>query len=192
MTASDPNTPTSTRPSHAREWEPHEGTWLGCRTNSPTGPGKFAPIPWAFAEIVRHLARVELVFLSLRIANPKRAFRTILKNLTSISTPLRFSACPLIAAGCAIRAHLRENAAAKSLSTISSFNGWAKYNNHKKDAQIVARAKQITEANSLLTNAQRRRCVLEAGSIDVNGRGTLLTTEECCKAISGMQSRFPA
>ena len=37
------------------EWEPHEATWLGWPHELTDWPGKFAPIPWAFAEIVRHL-----------------------------------------------------------------------------------------------------------------------------------------
>src|ERR1700756_3563113 len=45
------------------EWAPHEGTFLGWPHELTDWPGKFAPIPWAFAEIVRHLARVERVYL---------------------------------------------------------------------------------------------------------------------------------
>ena len=45
------------------EWEPHEATWLGWPHELTDWPGKFAPIPWAFAEIVRHLTRVERVNL---------------------------------------------------------------------------------------------------------------------------------
>ena len=39
------------------EWETHAGTWLGWPHELTDWPGKFAPIPWAFAEIVRHLSR---------------------------------------------------------------------------------------------------------------------------------------
>ncbi len=45
------------------EWEPHQATWLGWPHELTDWPGKFAPIPWAFAEIVRHLTRVERVNL---------------------------------------------------------------------------------------------------------------------------------
>ena len=48
------------------EWEPHEATWLGWPHELTDWPGKFAPIPWAFAEIVRQLARVERVYLARR------------------------------------------------------------------------------------------------------------------------------
>ena len=45
------------------EWERHESTWLGWPHELTDWPGKFAPIPWAFAEIVRHLSPVERVYL---------------------------------------------------------------------------------------------------------------------------------
>ena len=43
------------------EWEPHEATWLAWPHEKSDWPGKFAPIPWLYGEIVRHLARVERV-----------------------------------------------------------------------------------------------------------------------------------
>jgi agmatine deiminase len=69
------------------------------------------------------------------------------------------------------------------------FNGWAKYSNHKKDARVVARANQKLKRRVELPEHKGRRVVLEGGSIDVNGRGTLLTTEECL--LSGVQERNP-
>ena len=45
------------------EWEPHEATWLGWPHEVTDWPGKFSAIPWAFAEIVRHLSHVERVYL---------------------------------------------------------------------------------------------------------------------------------
>ena len=51
------------------EWEPHFATWLGWPHELTDWPGKFDPIPWAFAEIVRHLARVERVFLLVENAS---------------------------------------------------------------------------------------------------------------------------
>ena len=43
------------------EWEPHEATWIAWPHNRSDWPGKFEPILWVYAEIVRHLARVEQV-----------------------------------------------------------------------------------------------------------------------------------
>src|SRR5579863_4380379 len=62
------------------EWEPHEGTFLGWPHELSDWPGKFAPIPWAFAEIVRHLARVERVFLLVESRDAEERAKTILRK----------------------------------------------------------------------------------------------------------------
>ena len=51
------------------EWEPHEATWLGWPHNKADWPGRFAPIPWAYGEIVRKIAPGERVRV---IADPAR------------------------------------------------------------------------------------------------------------------------
>jgi len=70
-----------------------------------------------------------------------------------------------------------------------AFNGWAKYNDYKKDARVVERANRRLKQRVVLPMHKGRRVVLEGGSIDVNGRGTLLTTEECL--LSDVQQRNP-
>src|SRR5271155_3895023 len=62
------------------EWEPHEATWLGWPHELTDWPGKFAPIPWAFAEIVRHLSQVERVYLLVENRESASRVRTILKK----------------------------------------------------------------------------------------------------------------
>ena len=69
------------------------------------------------------------------------------------------------------------------------FNGWAKYSNHKKDAAVVSKANKKLKHRLWQPMHKGRRVVLEGGSIDVNGRGTLLTTEECL--LSKVQQRNP-
>jgi len=70
-----------------------------------------------------------------------------------------------------------------------SFNGWAKYLNHKKDALVVAKVNRQLKHRIWQPVHKGRRVVLEGGSIDVNGRGTLLTTDECL--LSKTQERNP-
>jgi agmatine deiminase len=69
------------------------------------------------------------------------------------------------------------------------FNGWAKYRNHKNDASVPDRLAKLLALRQSLPERDGRRIVLEGGSIDVNGRGTLLTTEECL--LSNVQARNP-
>src|SRR5208337_897568 len=67
-----------TRQKAAREG--HEATWLAWPHELTDWPGKFAPIPWAFAEIVRHLTRVERVFLLVENRQAEARVRTILRK----------------------------------------------------------------------------------------------------------------
>src|SRR5215472_2928672 len=62
------------------EWEPHAATWLGWPHELTDWPGKFAPIPWAFAEIVRYLSRVERVHLLVENRDAQTRVRSILKK----------------------------------------------------------------------------------------------------------------
>jgi agmatine deiminase len=82
-----------------------------------------------------------------------------------------------------------ESAAIASAVLNFEFNGWAKYSDYKRDARVVAMANRKLQRLLVLPEHKRRRVVLEGGAIDVNGRGTLLTTEECL--LSEVQSRNP-
>src|SRR6202035_659784 len=64
-----------------------------------------------------------------------------------------------------------------------------KYPNHKKDALVVEKVSRQLKHQLWQPIHKGRRVVLEVGSIDVNGRGTLLTTEECL--LSKTQERNP-
>jgi agmatine deiminase len=172
------------------EWEPHEGTWLGWPHELTDWPGKFAPIPWAFAEIVRHIARVERVFLFVENRAAESRVCTILKKSHVNLDNVCFFHVPTD------RGWMRDsgpicvkNQAGQVAFNNFVFNGWAKYSNHKKDAQIVARANKSLKKDLFLPAHNGRRVVLEGGSIDANGAGTLLTTEECLQ--SNIQERNP-
>src|SRR5262245_52357586 len=62
------------------EWEPHDATWLAWPHELTDWPGKFSAIPWAFAEIVRHLSQVERVILLVENRQLESRARTILKK----------------------------------------------------------------------------------------------------------------
>jgi agmatine deiminase len=172
------------------EWEPHEATWLGWPHELTDWPGKFAPIPWAFAEIVRHLSQVERVNLLIENAASEKRVRTILKKSGANLMQVDFFRIPTD------RGWMRDsgpicvkNASGEVAFNNFLFNGWAKYPNHKKDALVVAKANQKLKRRLWQPIHKGRRVVLEGGSIDVNGLGTLLTTEECL--LSKTQERNP-
>jgi len=172
------------------EWEPHEATWLGWPHEVTDWPGKFAPIPWAFAEIVRHLSQVERVYLLVENRAAESRVRTILKNSGANLDAVDFFRIPTD------RGWMRDsgpicvrNDAGEVANNHFVFNGWAKYANHKKDAAVVTKSNQKLKHRIWQPFHNGRRVVLEGGSIDVNGRGTLLTTEECL--LSKVQERNP-
>jgi agmatine deiminase len=84
------------------------------------------------------------------------------------------------------------NNAGKLAITNWRFNAWAKYDNWQLDDQLPARVAELLGLPAwepTLQNENGAKCVLEGGSIDVNGAGLLLTTEECL--LSEIQQRNP-
>jgi agmatine deiminase len=172
------------------EWEPHHATWLGWPHERTDWPGKFPAIPWAFAEIVRHLARVEHVYLLVEDRAAEAKVRAILKKSgTNLDAVIFFRIRT-------DRGWMRDSGpicvvddAQEVAFTNWQFNGWAKYPNHKKDLLVVETANARSKHRLWQPVVAGRRVVLEGGSIDVNGRGALLTTEECL--LSTTQARNP-
>ena len=172
------------------EWEEHEATWLGWPHELTDWPGKFAQIPWAFAEMVRLLSQVERVFLLVEDRAAEKRARGILKKSGAKLDAVEFFRVPTD------RGWMRDsgpicvkNAAGQVAYNHFVFNGWAKYANHKKDATAVRKVNARLKRPVFLPLHNGRRVVLEGGSIDVNGKGTLLTTEECLQ--SKVQERNP-
>jgi agmatine deiminase len=167
------------------EWERHEATWLAWPHEKSDWPGKFAPIPWLYGEIVRHLARVERVRILVQDRDAEEGARNILKKCHAELAAVEFfhhptnrswtrDYCPLFV----------KNQAGEIAASHWRFNGWAKYDNCRDDARtpaFIARKLRMLRVETGL--------VLEGGSIDVNGAGKLLTTEECL--LSGVQARNP-
>ncbi|HEY2902264.1 MAG TPA: agmatine deiminase family protein [Polyangia bacterium] len=177
------------------EWEPHEATWLAWPHERRDWPGKLSPIPWVYGEVVRHLSPGERVRILVKDAAMERKARALLLRVGVELGQLDFfriptdrswtrDFCPLFVKGRDGRVGL----------TNWRFNGWAKYANHKKDAAVGDRlAARLGKSHWTPTvtddQGRARRVVLEGGSIDVDGRGTLLTTEECL--LSPVQARNP-
>ena len=167
------------------EWEPHEATWLAWPHEKSDWPGKFAPIPWIYGEIVRLLTRVERVRILVDGEDSEQAVRRVLKKTHADMAALDFyhhatdrswtrDFCPIF---------VKHNSGEVAV-TDWEFNGWAKYDNYERDNAIPS-----TVARDLGMRCFTPGLVLEGGSIDVNGAGKLLTTEECL--LSDVQARNP-
>jgi agmatine deiminase len=195
------STPTALGYRMPAEWEPHAATWIAWPHFRGDWPGKFDPIPWVYAEIIRHLARSERVELIVSDSNAEKKTRKTLKRAAVPLANVRFHRWPTDRvwtrdSGCIFlcscgdgRPRLSGASEARQLALHFRFNAWAKYPNYQKDAKLGARMARVARAKVVNPVAGKGRVVLEGGSLDVNGRGVLLTTEECL--LSNIQERNP-
>ena len=172
------------------EWAPHAATWIAWPHNAEDWPSKFQPIPWVYSEIVRHLSRVEDVNILVNdLAAEKRA-TLLLRRAGANLAKLHFHHWPTD------RVWLRDsgpifvkNAEDELAITNWKFNAWAKYDNWRRDDQIPQHVAKLYAMPEFKPEGNGHRLVLEGGSIDTNGAGILLTTEECL--LSEVQQRNP-
>jgi agmatine deiminase len=176
------------------EWEKHAATWIAWPHHEPDWPGKLAPIPWVYAEIVRALSehdRVEILCHNEAVAHNAR----VLLNAHGVKDrpdKYRLHIAPND------RVWLRDSAPTGVLRADGivelidwGFNAWAKYDNYSKDADIGRVIEGITGLPR--TEAVRpdngERLMLEGGGIEVNGGGSMLVTEEWL--LTDVQVRNP-
>ncbi|MHB1796075.1 MAG: agmatine deiminase family protein [Acidobacteriaceae bacterium] len=182
------------------EWAPHAATWIAWPHNPEDWPGKFQPIPWVYGEIVRHLARVERVHILVNEPAAEKRARNLLARCGADLNNVAFHLQPtdrvwLRDSGPIFLTPTDTSATAPPLALTNwKFNAWAKYDNWRNDDRIPAHVAKLLKVpmwtpEITLANGQRHRVVLEGGSIDVNGAGALLTTEECL--LSDVQARNP-
>lgn len=167
------------------EWERHAATWLVWPHKLSDWPGRFAPIPWVYGEIVRKLAAVERVRILVQDEALERQAERVLTKVGAALDAVEFFRCPTN------RVWTRDygpifvkDARGRLGLTQWRFNAWAKYDDFECDARVPAFL-----AKKLKLPAFDGGLVLEGGSIDVNGAGMLLTTEECL--LSSVQARNP-
>lgn len=197
------------------EWAPHAATWLAWPHNKSDWPGKFQPIPWVIAEMVRYLARNERVEMIVQNEAGEKLARSVLKRADALIEPNKIT---LSDEGRGVRFHrwptdriwMRDSGAifvtkvgGKETGDIEDtellrpvnfrFNAWAKYDDWKNDNKLPERIGKVLKLHTLKAEVTRAgkpyHFVLEGGSIDSNGDGLLLTTEECL--LSPIQQRNP-
>jgi agmatine deiminase len=163
------------------EWEPHEATWLAWPHNARDWPGRFGPIPWVYAGMVRKLAEGETVRLLVNDAGAARRARRHLERAGAGLDRVELRRLPTDRvwtrdSGPVVL--VRRGGAGRAVAGFR-FNAWAKYPDWRRDARIPAYAARALGLPLLPTRHLGREVVLEGGAIDVNGRGTVLATEEC-------------
>ncbi|MBL0939198.1 MAG: agmatine deiminase family protein [Gemmatimonadaceae bacterium] len=174
------------------EWERHDATWIGWPHHEPDWPGKFGPIPWVYAEIVRALApyeRVEILCHSEDVAEEARACLSM-HDVDASQYRLHVQSTD--------RVWLRDSGATAihqadgSVSWVRwDFNAWAKYDNFALDQQVPLRMAEVSQLPVItaVRHDTGAPLVLEGGGIETDGRGTMLVTEEWL--LSDVQVRNP-
>lgn len=162
------------------EFEEHEATWIGWPYNKEDWPGKFQPIPWVYGEIVRYIARGEKVRIIVQSKTHQKKAESVLKAVQADFNNIEFFKLETD------RNWLRDagpqfvkNENGDTVVIHFNFNAWAKYDNYKLDAKIPKMISKELNLERIKAEHKGREVVLEGGSIDYNGAGTIITTEEC-------------
>ena len=181
------------------EWEPHAATWLAWPHNPTDWPGKLLPIPWVYAEIVRYLSHAEDVHILANTAEARKRAEGVLRragaNLSRVHFHLWKTDRVWTRDSGPIFVRKDPMGARKPAFAVTDwkFNAWAKYPDWHNDDRIPGRVADLLRLPrwmpSIETPSGPHRVVLEGGSIDVNGQGTLIATEECL--LSSVQQRNP-
>jgi len=175
------------------EWEKQAAIWLAWPHNQEDWPDKFEPIPWVYAEMIRYISHSQRVRLIVKNTREKKQATTILERAGVNLNFIDFFIMPTD------RVWMRDSAPTfvyKGKDRVLldwRFNAWAKYDNWHNDNKIPSGIASYLNLPlvqpTVIINGKKTCVVLEGGSIDVNGKGTLITTEECF--LSDVQCRNP-
>jgi agmatine deiminase len=161
------------------EWEKQQGILLCFPHNGNDWPGKYEAIQWDFVEFIKKVATFEEVFLVVAHNELKEKVTQMLTdahvNLKNVSfiiyktnrSWMRDSG-PIIVKNGNKREALNFN-----------FNGWAKYKNILLDKHVPEKVSSFLNIPLTQVIHNGKPVIVEGGAIDSNGKGTLLTTEEC-------------
>ncbi len=157
------------------EWERHKATWLTWPHDEAHWTHKFEKIPPIWARMVKELSAGEEVHILVHDAGVEAVARNEMERtgvewerVTLHRVPSNFSWA---------RDHgpiFVKNTKGQKLILHFRYNAWGGKWPHEKDEEIPAHVSRITGIEAL-----KVPMVLEGGSIDVNGKGSVLTTESC-------------
>jgi agmatine deiminase len=160
------------------EWWPHQATWISWPHKRESWPGRFEPVEPVMVEAVAALAAGELVRINVLDEAHERHVKGLLEGRVAPET-VRFHRFPTDDAWCrdhgAIFVTRRDEELARLMALDFGFNAWGgKYPPWDQDDAIPRQM-----AAALDVPCYSVEMVLEGGSIEVNGAGALLTTEQC-------------
>src|ERR1035437_7213900 len=163
------------------EWDRHEATWLIWPHNQIDWPDKVDTVRWVYGEMVRKVCPVEIVrILVNNQADEKLARRYLLRAGAELSR-VQFIRHPTNRGWTRDTGPIFVRRGAKGETAIVHFhfNAWAKHDDWQKDRRIPEAAARLLGKRLFNAQCNGKDFVIEGGGIEVNGRGTLLTTEQC-------------
>ena len=177
-------TPAQTAYSMPAEWEHHEATWLGWPHNAEDWPGKFETIPWVYGEMIRKISAGEEIYLLIRNKKDENLARRIIKKVGADGRKIHFVTHPTNRGWTRDTGPIfvkRQVKVDKSETAIVHFhfNGWAKYDNWRKDTKVPETAAHVLKKKLFYAQYEDKPFVIEGGGMELNGRGTLISTEQC-------------
>ena len=164
------------------EWERHQATWLGWPHNPTDWPDKLDTIRWVYGEMVRKISAGELVRLLVANRGEEKLAKRYLTRAGCNLKNVRFVMHPTN------RGWMRDSGPIfvkrikgqrETAIVHFHFNAWAKYDDWQKDRRVPEMAARLLSRRLFNAEYAGKDFVIEGGGIEVNGRGTLLTTEEC-------------
>jgi agmatine deiminase len=161
------------------EWEKHEATWLGWPHNASDWPGKFEVIPWVYGEMARKISAGENICLVVRHKKDEAHARLVFKKTGVDLRRIRFVHHPTNRGWTRDTGPIFVKRKAETAIVHFHFNGWAKYDNWRKDTKVPETAAKLLRKELFHAEYRGTPFVVEGGGIELNGRGTLLSTEEC-------------
>lgn len=167
------------------EWEQHEATWLSWPHNAKDWPGKFEVIPWVYGEMARKISAGENIRLLVRHKQDEAASRRVFGLAGVDLRKIKFVTHPTDRAWARdtgpifVRKSGGGKRKAESAIVHFHFNGWARVSDWHRDTKIPETAARLLRKKLFHAETGGKPFVLEGGGIEVNGRGTLLTTEQC-------------
>ena len=163
------------------EWDAHRATWIGWPRNKNDWPGKIAPIHWVYGEIARRITESEICAVLVFDEKHEGQAKKVLTDVGVDLSLVEFHRIPHN------RGWMRDSGPmfVKNQSTGETavvkfqFNAWAKDDDWQLDNKVAVEFARRKRRKLFRIAHEGVEFVLEGGAIDVNGRGTLLTTEEC-------------
>jgi agmatine deiminase len=161
------------------EWEQQQGLLLCFPHNGNDWPGKYLAIQWAFVEFIKKVAQVEMVFLMVADEKLQAKVSDMLEmahvNISNVSFILHKTNRSWMRDSGPIIVKNGNNREAINFN----FNGWAKYQNFQLDKHVPLKVSNFLNIPLTQATYDGNPVILEGGAIDVNGKGTLITSEEC-------------